>query len=231
MTGTDHGDIHMIHPVKCLQHIRFKGSYDIIIIIFQRPLIILLFADGVGYHLLQAVMRAKGITGHQNLFLFDKCIHGVRPVQVRNMQEMKRPVPDHHRLFVFYRKPCKIPVHDLAQKSEGAGSCQNLHLRTVVKKPFHAACMVRLRMAHYQIIDGCHIDHFLQIFQIFLKKPFFYGLKQDRLVPCLHRIGIIGCTRLRVHDNIKYTQFGIHDSGPVETVSQLYCLHGAPPSS
>ena len=57
-------------------------------------------------------MGAKGIAGHQNLLLLDKCVHGIRPVQVWNQHEMQRPLANGHPLAVLHRNADKVPVHN-----------------------------------------------------------------------------------------------------------------------
>ena len=73
-------------------------------------------------------MGAKGIAGHQNLLFLDKCIHRVRPVQVRHEHKLQRPVPDGHLVPVPRRDAHEVPVHNLLQEPEGAARGNDLHL-------------------------------------------------------------------------------------------------------
>ena len=225
----DHGDIQILHPIQGLFHEGLKGPDNAVIIILQGLLIVLLVHNGRGNHLGQAVVSAEGITGHQYLFFPDKCVHGIRPMQVRHNQKLQGPVPDPHLLVVLHRQAHKVLIHNLLQEADRAGGSHDLHLGAVLQKPLHASRVIRLRVAHHQIVDGRHIDNSPKLLQILLKKSRFCRLKENRL-PCgFHHIGIVGCAELRVHDNIKHPELLIHNSRPIKVFTKLYRFHFGPP--
>ena len=85
--------------------------------------------------------------------------------------------------------------------------------------------MIRLRMADYQIVDAVNVHDFLQLFNVVLKKLRLGSLEQDRLVAGFQNVGVVGGSKLCVHDDVKDAEILVCDAGPVEIVSQFYHMH------
>ena len=83
-------------------------------------------------------------------------------------------------------------------------------------------------MIHDQIIDFRHVYDLFQLVQIFVKEFFLGGLKQYGLSASFPYIGIIGRAEFRVHDDVKHTKIVVHNTSPVESVSQFQCFHNRP---
>ena len=228
MSGTDHGNVQFSYSGKGLQHIWLKWPYDTVEIIFRSPHISLMVCNLAGQNIMKTVMRTKGIAGHKDLFLLDIGIHSIRPVKIRHYQEPQSLSADFHCLIVFYGNGGKISVDDLFQKADSAACSHNLHLRAVFQKLFNTSRMIRLRMIHDQIIDFRHVYDLFQLVQIFIKEFFLGGLKQYGLSASFPYIGIIGRAELRVHDDVKHTKIVVHNTCPVESVSQFQCFHNRP---
>ena len=75
-------------------------------------------------------MGAKRITSHKHLLFFNKRVHGIRPVQIRDQQKTQCFLSDFHRLIVMHDQTAEFPVYDFFQESGCAGSGNDLQLRT-----------------------------------------------------------------------------------------------------
>ena len=170
-------------------------------------------------------MGPERIAGNQYLFFLYKCVHRIRPVEIRYKHKLQCTVSDYHFLPVSCRNPDKIPVHDLLKEAQRASGCYDFHLRAVIKKPLHASCMIRFRVAHDKIIYFVYIDHFLQFFTILIEKLCLCRLKQNCLVSGFHHIGVIRRSELRVHDNVKNPKLVINNTRPVKIISQSDTFH------
>ena len=164
-------------------------------------------------------MCTERITCYKNLFFLNKSVHRIRPMKIRNKQKLKRLISDRHLLFIPCRNADKIPVYDLFQETERTSRSDHLHLRTIIEKAFYASGMIRLCMTYNKIIDFPNVDHFLKMFQIFVKKLRFCSLEKNCFVPRLHHIRIISCTEFRIHDNIKYSELIVNNTCPIKIIS------------
>jgi len=164
-------------------------------------------------------MRTKRVAGYKKLFFFNISIHGIRPVKIGNYKEAESFSADFHSLIIFYSNGSKIMIYNFFQKSNGAACSYDFHLRAVLQKSSNTSCMIRLCMIHDQIINFCYINNFFQLVKIFVKKFLFGCLKKDDLVSGFPYIGIIGSSKFRIHDNIKYPKIIIHNSCPVKTIA------------
>ena len=115
----------------------------------------------------------------------------------------------------------EVPVDDLLEEADGTGSGHNLDPGIQLQQPLHAATVIRLRMADYQIvhlIDGRDLPH--------LRKPVFQALdlsrlKKDSMTASFENIGVVGSTELRVHDDVKHPEVVIQGAGKIKTRLKL----------
>ena len=185
VTGTYHRNIQLAHPLQRLDHIGLKGADDTVKIILRSLFIILPILHSAQQHIVKSIMRAKRITGYEDLLLLNVSVHRIRPVQVRHSHKIQRLIPNPHTLPVFNHNSRKIPVHDLFQKTVCSPGRNNFQMRTHIQKPLYASRVIRLRMTYDQIINLTDCSHFFQFFQVIIPKFLFSCLEQNCLIPGL----------------------------------------------
>ena len=225
MPCTDHGYIHVFHPVKSLEHKRLERSYNTVIVVFQCFLIILFVFNLCRNNFRKTVVGTERIACHKDLFFLNECVHCIRPVQIRHKHKPKRPVSDRHLFLIPRGDPDEITVHDLFQEAQRTACGYDLHLRAVIKQPLHASRVIWLGMADDKIVDLVYIGHFLKFLQIFVTELRLCRLEKDGLVSRFHHIRVIGRSKLCVHDDVEYSQLVIDNACPIEIVSQFYTFH------
>ena len=113
MSRADHRNIKLSYTFQSLQHKWLERSDDAVKIIFRCPHIVFPVCHLADQHILKSIVGAEGIAGHKHLFFFNKGVHRIRPVQIRNQQKTQRFVPDLHRLVVMHDQIAEFAVYDL----------------------------------------------------------------------------------------------------------------------
>ena len=113
MSRADHRNIKLSYTFQSLQHKWLERSDDAVKIIFRCPHIAFPVCHLADQHILKSIVGAEGIAGHKHLFFFNKGVHRIRPVQIRNQQKTQRFVPDLHRLVVMHDQIAEFAVYDL----------------------------------------------------------------------------------------------------------------------
>ena len=221
VAGADHLQLQGPHPPQGVQHEGLVGADDAVVVVLGGPQIALVVGDLAGQDAVAGVVGAEGVAGHQELVLPDIGVHGVGPVEVGHHHELQGPAVQRQGLAVPDGEGVEIPVDDLLEEADGTGGGHNFDPWIQLQQPLHAAAVVRLRVADHQIVhllDGRDLLH--------LRKPAVQaldlgGLKEDCVMLGLEDIGVIGGAKLRIHDDVEYSQVVVQGAGKIKTGLEL----------
>ena len=226
VTGTDHIDIQFPHTLHSFHHIGLlEGAQDVVKIIFCGSQIAFVICHCAAQDAFVGIMGTEGVACHQCFVFHYISIHGIGPVQVRHHQETQGLAADLHFVAIIHRDRIEIFIHDLFQEGNRCCSRDDLHLGVFPDHPHDGTSVVRLCVAHNDIIDGLDIQLFQQGFSVVIVEFFLGCFKEDGLIPRLQNVGVIGRTKFCIHDDIEYPQVFIQNACPVKVVFQPHCSH------
>ena len=81
--------------------------------------------------------------------------------------------------------------------------------------------MIRLSVVNHQIINLRHVCDLFQFLQIIVKKLCLDRFEKDDLISGLVNIGIVGGSKLRIHNDVKYAERVVQNSRPVKVLAKL----------
>ena len=229
MAGADHLQLQGTHPAQGIPHEGLEGADDAVKIVFGGPQVPLPVGDLAGQDVRASVVGTEGVAGHQHLILPDIGVHGVGPVQVGHYQKFQSLVVQSQSLAVPDGDGVKVPVDDLFQEIDGTAGGHDLDAGVQFQQLFHAAAVVRLGVADYQIIHLLNGGNGLHLFQPAVQTLDLGGLEQYGVVCRFEHIGIVGGTELGVHDYVKDPQIRVQCAGKVKTGLELQKFHSHSP--
>ena len=225
MAGADHVQGQRLYTAQGVQHERLVRPDDAVIVILGGPEIALVIRHLTGQDTIAGVVGAEGVTGNQDLVLPDIGVHGIRPVKVGHHHELQGLSIQLQSLAVPDRDGVEVPVNNLLKKTNGAAGGYNLDPWIELQQPLHAAAVVRLRVADHQVvhlIDGSDLPH---LFKPAVQALNLGGLKEHRMPAGFQNIGVVGGTKLRVHDDVEHPEVMIQGSGKIKTRFQFQNSH------
>ena len=155
-----------IHPLHRLQHAAGVGAHQALVVEAE------IRGDGTGIHIEEvvgAVVQAEGVTGVKNPGAVVEREDRVRPVQVRRTQEFEAVLhaalgvgAQIELLAALHRAALEKPVHLVLQELDRHLRAHDLDVGVEVDQVANQARVVRLCVAHDQVIDRFGVDLLLQ---------------------------------------------------------------------
>ena len=211
------------------QTFAYKGSKwtkDCSVIQFECCIICLWICDigikGIWF----TVMTTQEVTGKQGLCILYPGKHRIWPMQVWCKEEGQNSSTQIQCFSVFYFLNIQIAaVGDIFQIQTSCLRSNDFCFWHQFQKFCHRTGVVWLIMIHDDVIDFFQRANLFDIFKVLMEKSFMTGFDQCGLFTALYNIGIVCCTGVSFHYNIKHPHIWVLDSNGINSFCDFNSGH------
>ena len=219
-------DLQILNALQGVVHVGIgEGADDAVKVVFGGVGVACLVRHGGSDDAFRGIVGAEGVAGEEGLHFRHIGIHGVRPVEVGQDHELQGLVPQGQGHAVGDGDAVEILVDDVLEELDGGAGGHHGDVGVHIQQLFDGSGVVGLRMVHDQVVDLGYGSDGFDVAHHLVEEGELGRLEESRLLAALQQVGIVGGAVSGLHNDVKNTQLGIQDAGPVQVLFDSESFH------